>query len=74
MRSVVEEPEFPRSQPLMPKHFSPTVMADREGASGRTILTHPLLLPNGMERIHNYVVAGNGTAQEALERAVKDWA
>ena len=25
------------------------------------------------ERVHNYVVAGNGTAQEALDGLVKDW-
>jgi multiple sugar transport system substrate-binding protein len=25
------------------------------------------------KRVHNYVVAGNGTAKEALDGLVKDW-
>ena len=31
-----------------------------------------LLLPM-QERVHNYVVAGEGTAQEALDGLVSDW-
>jgi multiple sugar transport system substrate-binding protein len=31
-----------------------------------------LLLPM-QERVHNYVVAGDGTAKEALDGLVRDW-
>jgi multiple sugar transport system substrate-binding protein len=31
------------------------------------------LLQAMQKRVHNYVVAGNGTAKEALDGLVKDW-
>ena len=31
------------------------------------------LLLSMQERVHNYVVAGDGTAKEALDDLVKDW-
>jgi multiple sugar transport system substrate-binding protein len=31
-----------------------------------------LLLPM-QQRVHNYVIAGQGTAQEALDGLVRDW-
>ena len=33
----------------------------------------PILLLAMQERVHNYVVAGEGTAKEALDGLVKDW-
>ena len=35
--------------------------------------TYATLLQDTQKRFHDYVVAGNGTAQEALDGLVHDW-
>jgi multiple sugar transport system substrate-binding protein len=69
MRAVVEAPGFADSQPFAQTFLNSMAIvkdfwADPAYAS--------LLLPM-QQRIHNYVVAGNGTAKEALDGLVKDW-
>ena len=69
LRAVVEDPNFATSQPYAQTFLdSMAIVKDfwAEPAYAQ------LLLPM-QERIHNYVVAGEGTAQEALDGLVEDW-
>ena len=69
MRSVVEDEGFATSQP-----FAQTFLDSM--AIVKDFWAEPayadLLLPM-QARVHDYVVAGNGTAQEALDGLVEDW-
>ncbi len=69
MRAVVEAPGFADSQPYAQTFLdSMAIVKDfwAEPAFAELLLSM-------QERIHNYVIAGDGTAQEALDGLVKDW-
>ncbi len=69
MRSVVEAPGFADSQPFAQTFLdSMAIVKDFWAEPAYASLLLPM-----QERIHNYVVAGNGTAKEALDGLVKDW-
>jgi len=69
MRSVVEAPDFAQSQPFAQTFLdSMAIVKDFWAEPSYASLLLPM-----QERIHNYVVAGNGTAKEALDGLVKDW-
>lgn len=69
LRAVMEAPEFADSQP-----FAQTFLDSM--AIVKDFWAEPayadLLLPM-QSRVHNYVIAGQGTAQEALDGLVDDW-
>jgi len=69
LRAVVEDPGFAASQPYAQTFLdSMAIVKDfwAEPAYADLLLTM-------QQRIHNYVIAGNGTAQEALDGLVADW-
>lgn len=69
MRSVLEAPGFADSQPFArPFLDSMAIVKDFWAEPSYASLLLPM-----QERVHNYVVAGQGTAQEALDGLVKDW-
>ena len=69
LRAVVEDPGFATSQPYAQTFLDSMAIVKDFWAEPAYA---DLLLPM-QERIHNYVVAGEGTAQEALDGLVKDW-
>ncbi|WP_417408127.1 ABC transporter substrate-binding protein [Hoeflea sp.] len=69
MRAVVEAPGFAESQPFAQTFLdSMAIVKDFWAEPSYASLLLPM-----QERVHNYVVAGNGTAKEALDGLVKDW-
>jgi len=69
MRAVVEAPGFAESQPFAQTFLdSMAIVKDFWAEPSYASLLLPM-----QSRIHNYVVAGNGTAKEALDGLVKDW-
>ncbi|WP_339762708.1 extracellular solute-binding protein [uncultured Hoeflea sp.] len=69
MRAVVEAPGFAASQPFAQTFLdSMAIVKDFWAEPSYASLLLPM-----QERVHNYVVAGNGTAKEALDGLVKDW-
>lgn len=69
LRAVVEDPGFADSQPYAQTFLdSMAIVQDfwAEPAYADLLLTM-------QNRMHNYVVAGQGTAQEALDGLVRDW-
>ncbi len=69
MRSVVEAPTFAESQPYAQTFLdSMAIVKDFWAEPSYASLLLPM-----RARVHNYVVAGNGTAREALDGLVKDW-
>lgn len=69
MRAVVEAPGFADSQPFAQTFLdSMAIVKDFWAEPSYASLLLPM-----QERIHNYVVAGSGTAKEALDGLVKDW-
>ena len=69
MRSVVEAPTFAASQPYAQTFLdSMAIVKDFWAEPSYASLLLPM-----QARVHNYVVAGNGTAKEALDGLVKDW-
>lgn len=69
LRAVVEDPGFAASQPYAQTFLDSMAIVQDFWAEPAYA---DLLLPM-QERIHNYVVAGEGTAQEALDGLVRDW-
>lgn len=69
MKAVLEAPGFNDSQPFA-KTFLDSMAIVKDFWAEPAYAS--LLLPM-QERVHNYVVAGNGTAQEALDGLVRDW-
>ena len=69
LKAVVEDPGFATSQPYAQTFLDSMAIVKDFWAEPAYA---DLLLPM-QERIHNYVVAGEGTAQEALDGLVKDW-
>ncbi len=69
MKAVLEAPGFNDSQPFA-KTFLDSMAIVKDFWAEPAYAS--LLLPM-QERVHNYVVAGQGTAKEALDGLVKDW-
>lgn len=69
LRAVVEDPGFADSQPYAQTFLDSMAIV-------RDFWAEPAyadLLLAMQDRMHNYVVAGNGTAEEALNNLVTDW-
>lgn len=69
MRSVVEAPDFPSKTPYN-KAFLESMSIVKDFWAEPSYAS---LLLAMQRRVHNYVVAGQGTAKEALDGLVKDW-
>jgi len=69
LKAVVEDPGFASSQPYAQTFLDSMAIVKDFWAEPAYA---DLLLPM-QERIHNFVIAGDGTAQEALDGLVKDW-
>lgn len=69
LRAVVEDPGFATSQPYAQTFLdSMAIVKDFWAEPAYASLLLPM-----QERVHNFVVAGQGTAQEALNGLVRDW-
>jgi multiple sugar transport system substrate-binding protein len=69
LKAVVEDPGFAASQPYAQTFLdSMAIVKDFWAEPSYASLLLPM-----QERIHNYVIAGQGTAQEALDGLVRDW-
>ncbi len=69
MRSVVEAPDFAGKQPYNQAFLdSMAIVKDFWAEPSYASLLLPM-----QSRVHNYVIAGQGTAQEALDGLVADW-
>lgn len=69
MRAVVEAPGFADSQPFAQTFLdSMAIVKDFWAEPAYASLLLPM-----QSRVHNYVVAGQGTAKDALDGLVKDW-
>ncbi len=69
LRAVVEDPGFASSQPYAQTFLDSMAIVKDFWAEP----AYASLLLAMQDRVHNYVVAGNGTAQEALDLLVADW-
>jgi multiple sugar transport system substrate-binding protein len=69
LKAVVEDPGFASSQPYAQTFLdSMAIVKDFWAEPSYASLLLPM-----QERVHNYVIAGQGTAQEALDGLVRDW-
>lgn len=69
LKAVVEDPGFADSQPYAQTFLdSMAIVKDFWAEPAYADLLIPM-----QERMHNYVIAGEGTAQEALDGLVRDW-
>lgn len=69
LRAVVEDPGFATSQPYAQTFLDSMAIVKDFWAEP----AYADLLLAMQNRVHNYVVAGQGTAQEALDGLVADW-
>lgn len=69
LRSVVEAPDFAQSQPYAQTFLDSMAIVKDFWAEP----SYASLLIATQNRVHNYVVAGQGTAEEALVALVEDW-
>lgn len=69
LKSVVEDPSFVTSQPYAQTFLDSMAIVKDFWAEP----SYASLLLAMQSRVHNYVVAGQGTAQEALDGLVEDW-
>jgi multiple sugar transport system substrate-binding protein len=69
LRSVVEDPAFAASQPYAQTYLDSMAIVKDFWAEP----AYASLLQATQKRFHDYVVAGEGTAQEALDGLVADW-
>ncbi|MTH61344.1 ABC transporter substrate-binding protein [Paracoccus litorisediminis] len=69
LKSVVEDPGFATSQPYAQTFLDSMAIVKDFWAEP----AYASLLLAMQQRVHNYVVAGNGTSQEALDGLVADW-
>jgi multiple sugar transport system substrate-binding protein len=69
MRSVVEDPAFPTKEPYNQAFLNSMAIVKDFYAEP----SYASLLLAMQKRVHNYVIAGQGTAKEALDGLVKDW-
>jgi multiple sugar transport system substrate-binding protein len=69
-KAVVQSPDFPKSAPFAPDFLkSMEIVVDFWAEPA-----YAELLLDMQKRIHDYVVADKGTAKQALDLLVKDWA
>jgi multiple sugar transport system substrate-binding protein len=67
--AVLMDPNFPNTAP-----FAADFLVAMSGVKDFwQEPTYAELLQSMQKRLHNYVVAGNGTAQEALDKLIVDW-
>jgi multiple sugar transport system substrate-binding protein len=69
LRAVVESPDFAKSQPYAQTFLDSMAIVKDFWAEP----SYATLLQQSQKRLHDYVVAGQGTAQEALDGLVADW-
>jgi multiple sugar transport system substrate-binding protein len=69
LRAVVEDPGFATSQPYAQTFLDSMAIVKDFWAEP----SYAALMLAMQARVHHYVVAGNGTAQEALDGLVADW-
>ncbi|MCH2069456.1 ABC transporter substrate-binding protein [Shimia sp.] len=69
LKAVVEDPGFATSQPYAQTFLDSMAIVKDFWAEP----TYAELLLAMQQRVHDYVIAGNGTAQTALDGLVKDW-
>lgn len=69
LRAVVEDPGFATSQPYAQTFLDSMAIVKDFWAEP----AYADLLLSMQERVHNYVIAGDGTANEALDGLVRDW-
>ncbi len=69
LRAVVEDPGFATSQPYAQTFLDSMAIVKDFWAEP----SYASLLQATQRRFHDYVIAGNGTAQEALDGLVEDW-
>jgi multiple sugar transport system substrate-binding protein len=69
LKSVVEDPGFASSQPYAQTFLDSMAIVKDFWAEP----SYASLLQAMQKRVHDYVIAGRGTAQEALDALVKDW-
>jgi multiple sugar transport system substrate-binding protein len=66
---VTLAPDFPKSQPYAQTFLDSMAIVKDFWAEP----SYAVLLQDSQKRLHDYVVAGQGTAQEALDGLIKDW-
>ena len=69
LKAVVDAPSFPKSAPFAPDFLATMAIVKDFWAEPN----YASLLLDMQKRVHNYVVAGQGSAQQALDGLVKDW-
>lgn len=69
LKAVVEDPEFADSQPYAQTFLDSMAIVKDFWAEP----AYASLLLAMQDHVHSYVVAGEGTAQEALDKLVEDW-
>lgn len=69
LRAVVEDPAFATSQPYAQTFLDSMAIVKDFWAEP----SYASLLDATQRRFHDYAIAGNGTAQEALDGLVEDW-
>jgi multiple sugar transport system substrate-binding protein len=69
LRAVVEDPGFATSQPYAQTFLDSMAIVKNFSAEP----SYASLLQASQRRFHSYVIAGDGTAQEALDALVEDW-
>jgi multiple sugar transport system substrate-binding protein len=69
LKAVVEDPSFATSQPYAQTFLDSMAIVKDFWAEP----SYASLLLAMQDRVHNYVVAGQGTAKEALDGLVADW-
>ncbi len=69
LRAVVEDPAFAASQPYAQTYLDSMAIVKDFWAEP----SYASLLQASQKRFHDFVVAGQGTAQEALDGLVSDW-
>ncbi|MBX3571944.1 MAG: extracellular solute-binding protein [Mesorhizobium sp.] len=69
LKAVVEDPGFAASQPYAQTFLDSMAIVKDFWAEP----SYASLLQASQKRFHDYVVAGQGTAKEALDGLVKDW-
>lgn len=69
LRAVVEDPDFATSQPYAQTFLDSMAIVKDFWAEP----AYASLLLAMQDHVHKYVVAGQGTAQEALDKLVEDW-
>src|SRR4030095_5856669 len=69
LRAVVEDPGFAATQPYAQTFLDSMAIVKHFGPEP----SYASLLQASQKRFHDYVVAGQGTAKEALDQLVNDW-